>query len=250
MIEKVRNIAQQAGDRILQLYQQDHVPTETKDDAQHSPLTQADLEANEIIIQGLQKVSSFPIVTEESPMGYASRKDLKKFWLVDPLDGTKDFLAKNGEFTVNIALIEENRPVLGVVLAPALELMYWAEKGQGAYKNGESITNDSKRIQLVGSDSRFHSTEMTKDFFKKHNIETVKRYGSALKLCKLAEGEIDVYPRLNGTMEWDTAAAHIIANEAHCKLVDYVTGQELAYNKENMLNNYFVASRNDLNFNA
>ena len=160
----------------------------------------------------------------------------------------KDFLLGNDEFTINIALIENHKPILGVVYAPALNLLYSAQKGEGSYKNNKKIFNSSKREKLIGADSRYHSTDETIAFFNKFKINTIKRVGSALKLCYLAEGKIDVYPRFNGTKEWDTAASHIICSEAGCKLIDIETKSELLYNKKSIINNFFVASRNDLTF--
>ena len=235
----------------MDIYQHTNFSIQEKNDKEKSPLTDADLKSNEIIVQGLTRISDYPIITEESSAApYEERKDWEKFWLVDPLDGTKNFIAKDGEFTINIALVEKTKPVLGIVYAPAVQLMYWAESGKGAFKNGRRIRNDSKRTELIGAESRFHSTPEDRAFFQKHNIKVVKTYGAALKICKLAEGEIDVYPRFNGTKEWDTAAAHCIANEAGCKLIDIKTGQELLYNKEDLENNYFIASRTDLDFSA
>jgi len=246
MIQKVIEIIKKASDEIVKIYNSEDFDIKVKDD--NSPLTKADLIANQIIIDGLKQISEYPIVTEESPVEYEIRKNWDKFWLVDPLDGTKDFIVKNGEFTINIALIEKFKSILGVVCIPISGDIYYASKGDGAYKNGVKIYNNSNRIDLIGSDSNFHSTTMTKDFFKKYNIKNIKKFGSSIKICKLAEGEIDVYPRLNGTKEWDTAATHIIANEAGCKLIDIQTNQELVYNKENIKNNFFIASKNNLNF--
>ncbi len=244
-LQKVITIAQKAGEAVMEIYKQDfHV--EHKED--NSPITSADIKANEIITEGLESIASYPIVSEEAPVAYDTRKNWKKFWLVDPLDGTKDFIAKNGEFTINIALIDNNTPLLGVVYLPSSGDVYYAIKNGGAFKNGIKISNKSKRSELIGSDSNFHSSSQTQAFFEKYKVEHVKRYGSSIKICKLAEGIIDVYPRLNGTKEWDTAAAHIIANEAGCKLIDVVTKKELVYNKKDIQNNYFVASRSDLEF--
>ena len=237
------SIAREASLAILDIYETDF-SIDIKND--NSPVTKADLASNEIIISGLSKISNYPILTEESPVDYEIRKDWNKFWLVDPLDGTKDFIAKNGGFTVNIALIENHKPILGVVLIPVTNDVYYAEFGNGAFKNGIKIFNNSKREQLIGTDSNFHSTKQTQDFFKKHSITNIQKFGSSIKICKLAEGEIDIYPRLNGTKEWDTAATHIIANEAGCKLIDIVTKKELVYNKESIKNNFFIASRDDL----
>ncbi|HSA06609.1 MAG TPA: 3'(2'),5'-bisphosphate nucleotidase CysQ [Candidatus Gastranaerophilales bacterium] len=246
MINEVIKVAYSASEAILNIYK--HVDPAVKYKKDDSPVTEADIISNEIIIKGLKAFSDYPILTEESEIAYQERKSWTKFWLVDPLDGTKDFLDKNNHFTVNIALIEDTKPVLGVVLIPAEKLCYHAEKNKGAFKNGEKIYNNSTRTELTGSDSNFHSTEETRAFYEKYNIHNIKRYGSALKFCKLAEGEIDVYARLNGTMEWDTAAGHIIMNEAGCKIIDIETQKELVYNKEILRNNHFIACRNDLNF--
>jgi len=246
MINQVIEVAKKASKVIMKIYQSEDFNIENKDD--NSPVTKADLIANKIIIDGLKEISSYPIVTEETPVEYSIRKNWNNFWLVDPLDGTKDFIAKNGEFTINIALIENNRPILGVVYIPVSDDVYYASKDKGAYKNGTKIYNNSKRKDLIGSDSNFHSTQKTKDFFKKYNINNIKRYGSSIKICKLAEGKIDIYPRLNGTKEWDTAATHIIANEAGCKLIDIKTNKELIYNKEDIKNNFFISSRNNLEY--
>lgn len=246
MIEKVKQIAYNASEAILEVYKK--VDPQVKYKKDDSPVTEADIVSHKIILEGLKQISNYPILSEEAEISYDERKNWNKFWLVDPLDGTKDFLVKNNQFTVNIALIENNKPVLGLVLIPAENLCYIAEKDKGAYKNGEKIYNASIRTELIGSDSNFHSTEETKAFYAKYNVENIKRYGSALKFCKLAEGEIDLYARLNGTMEWDTAAGHIIMNEAGCKIIDVETKKEIVYNRACLVNNHFIASRNNLNF--
>jgi len=245
LIQKVISIAKLASLEIMRIYNSGYFNIEIKSD--DSPVTKADLIANKIIIDELTKISDYPILTEESPVDYSIRKNWDRYWLVDPLDGTKDFIAKNGEFTINIALIEKNKPILGVVYIPMSGDVYYAEINKGAYKNDTKIYNHSTRKDLVGTDSNFHSTKETIEFFKKHNITNIKKYGSSIKICKLAEGEVDIYPRLNGTKEWDTAASHIIANEAGCKLIDITTDKELTYNKENIKNNFFIASKNNYN---
>jgi len=245
MINKVIEIAKKAGEEILKVYDEDFSVV-SKDD--NSPLTKADLLADEIIKSSLAKSFEFPIVTEESYVEYEVRKNWQKFWLVDPLDGTKDFIAKNGGFTVNIALIEQNKPILGVVYVPVSGDIYSATLGGGAFKNGKKIYNNSKRKNLIATDSNFHSTKAVLEFFEKYGITNIQKFGSSIKICKLAEGIVDVYPRLNGTKEWDTAASHIIANEAGCKLIDIVTNKELTYNKKSIKNNFFIASRDDLEF--
>ena len=243
MLNKVLDIAQKASDEIMKIYALQNPEVEYKKD--DSPLTKADIISNKIILEGLKQISDIPIVSEETNVEFAERKDWEKFWLVDPLDGTKDFIVKDNQFTVNIALIENRKPVLGVISIPAEHTLYWAEKGKGAFKDGKRIECNHKRTELIGSDSNFHSTEATVNFYKEHNITDIKRYGSALKFCKIAEGETDVYARLNGTMEWDTAAGQIILNEAGGKIIDIETKKEIVYNRENQRNNYFVASRSD-----
>lgn len=244
MIESIIRIAKEASAEIMKIYAlHDPEVTYKKDD---SPLTKADITSNKIILEGLKEFSDIPVVSEETNVPYETRKNWKRFFLVDPLDGTKDFIVKDNQFTVNIALIENNKPVLGVIAIPAENTFYWAEKGKGSFKDGVKIQCNFDRKTIIGSDSNFHSTQETKDFYAKHNISEIKRYGSALKFCKIAEGEIDVYARLNGTMEWDTAAGQIILNEAGGKIVDLVTKNEIVYNREEQRNNFFVASRKDL----
>ena len=245
MEEELKKIVRLAGEQVLKIYDSQDFGIETKKDK--SLVTKADLTVNKIVIDGLRKISEYPILTEESYVDYKKRKNWQKFWLVDPLDGTKDFIAKNGEFTINISLIDKHRPVIGVIYIPIWDTIYYAEVGRGAFKNSVKIYNNSDRSELIGVDSRFHSTAETTDFFKRNNIKIIKKYGSAIKFGKLAEGEIDVYPRFNGTKEWDTAAGQIIVNEAGCKVIDYM-GQEILYNKEKIENNFFIASRKNLSF--
>jgi len=235
-----------AGNIIMSFYREDQIDLSFKKDK--SPLTAADIASNNFIINELESNFSYPILTEESPIPFKTRKSWSKFWLVDPLDGTKDFIEKNDEFTINIALIDKQRPILGVINIPALDLTYWAESGKGTYKNGRKVFNKSNRKNLIGTDSRFHSTNETKEFFKRNSIKKVTQYGACLKLCKLAEGEIDIYPRLNGTKEWDTAASEVILNEAGCSMVSYPDREYLIYNKNELKNPYFVAFRDGLDW--
>ena len=246
MLRKLETIAKQAGDIILKYYNTMEIDIKIKSDG--SPVTKADLGSEQLIVSQLKKNFSYPIITEETPIKYIERKKWNKYWLVDPLDGTQDFIEKNDEFTVNIALIYNNQPILGIVYAPALDLMYTGQIKKGAYKNGKRIFNRSKRKKLIAADSRHNSSKETVAFLNKYNVKKVIRAGSALKLCYLAEGKIDVYPRFNGTKEWDTAASHIICNEAGCKIIDIKTKKELIYHKRSIKNNFFIASRNNLSF--
>ena len=209
MLQQVVKIAKKAGEIILKYYNNlSEVSIQYKEDS--SPLTTADLESNQCITEALKKNFEFPVISEESVPEYAIRKDFQTFWLVDPLDGTKDFLAKTGQFTVNIALIESGIPTLGVIYVPAMDLMYYAQKGFRAFLNGKPIYNSSTRKQLIATDSVFHSSIETQNFLKTHGIDQVLKFGSALKFGKLAEGVIDIYPRFEGSKEWDIAAGHII----------------------------------------
>jgi len=244
LLPKVINIAQHAADIILNHY--GSIDFQQKKD--HSPVTKADLEANHYIVQQLQQQFTYPILSEEAPVPYKIRQTWQTLWLVDPLDGTKDFLTQTGDFTVNIALIHQGRPYLGVVVCPVSGVIYSAQKGHGAFKQGERIMNESFRMgkNIIGVDSRHFSTPATKGFFQKNHIEHIEHYGSSLKMCKVAEGVADIYPRLNGTMEWDTGASDIILTEAGCALHHHKTRQPLTYNRPDLLNPHFIAYRRNL----
>lgn len=241
-IEDIKNISIKAGDVIMEIYG-DTIDVKYKDDK--SPLTIADLKSNEIICDSLKKLyPSIPILSEENKeVAYKDRKDWEYYWCIDPIDGTKEFIKKNGEFTVNIALIYKNKPVLGVVYAPALKDIYYAKKDLGAFKNGIKlpISRDDNKFVIVASKS--HMSEETQRYIDK--IETKKEKvliskGSSLKLCLVAEGKADVYPRLAPTMEWDTAAAHAVVLESGKQVVEYETNSALKYNKEDLLNSWFI----------
>ncbi|MDD5065174.1 MAG: 3'(2'),5'-bisphosphate nucleotidase CysQ [Phycisphaerae bacterium] len=245
-IEEIIAIAQKAGDAILEIYAKDFA-VEYKDDK--SPLTEADKKANEIIVEGLEALSlNWPILSEEGKeISYEERKGWEYFWMVDPLDGTKEFIKKNGEFTVNIALIHNNTPILGVVYAPVLGEMYWAKQGEGAFKNGNRLPlqiNEHPELLLRLVASKSHLSAETQEYIDDlakttESIECVSK-GSSLKLCMVAEGSADIYPRLAPTMEWDTAAADAIIRESNKMTHDYHKNTLLIYNKENLLNPWFI----------
>ena len=252
-IKKIIDIAKQAGDVIMKVYAKDF---EVEFKADESPLTEADKQAHNVIVAGLEGLElNIPVLSEEGKgIAYADRKDWEYFWLVDPVDGTKEFVKKNGEFTVNIALIHKDTPVLGVVYAPALNEMYWAKKDEGAFKQESSgdilklpKANRRKEDELVAVASKSHMSEETKTFIDSYAEDysevSIQSIGSSLKLCLVAEGEADIYPRLGPTMEWDTGAAHAIVLEAGLTLQQYSfeNGYEPhLYNKENLLNSWFV----------
>ncbi|WP_428087120.1 3'(2'),5'-bisphosphate nucleotidase CysQ [Candidatus Thioglobus sp.] len=224
-IQDIVAIAKEAGSCIMQIYDQDF-KVECKQDG--SPLTLADKRANDIIEDGLNQLSiNLPILSEEGKeTPYEDRKHWEYFWLVDPLDGTKEFVKKNGEFTVNIALIHKDTPVLGVVYAPALDICYWAKKDEGAFKDGQKLPlkTEGQRNTYKIVASRSHMSDETQTFIDAIDTDKEKELisiGSSLKICLVAEGEADIYPRLGSTMEWDTGAAHVIVNEAGFSLKKY-----------------------------
>jgi 3'(2'), 5'-bisphosphate nucleotidase len=245
-IKEIVIIAKEAGNAIMQIYKQNF---EVKYKQDGSPLTLADKKANDIIENSLNQLSvSFPILSEEGKeIPYENRKHWEYFWLIDPLDGTKEFVKKNNEFTVNIALICKDTPVLGVVYAPALNICYWAKQDEGAFKDGQRLPlkTEGQRDTYKIVASRSHMSNETQAFI--NTIDTGKEkelvsIGSSLKICLVAEGEADIYPRLGPTMEWDTGAAHAVASEAGQSLRKYKNGQYLKhkYNKEDLVNKYFV----------
>jgi 3'(2'), 5'-bisphosphate nucleotidase len=244
LIKEIIELIQKVGTEVLNIYNSGDFQVKTKED--NSPLTKADLLSNEILMDGLTKIESIPILSEESVIDYKIRKKWKKFWIIDPLDGTKDFIAKNDEFTINVALIENGELMLGFIYAPALGDLYWGIKNSGAFKNGQKIFNNSNRKEIVGTHSRFHSNAETTKFFTNNNISIIKGFGSALKFCKLAEGVVDIYPRYTGSMEWDTAAGDLILQEAGCILISLKDLQVFKYNNEDLVNDFFIASRKNL----
>lgn len=249
VLSEVAAVARAAGELIMQVYQQDF-SVDFKDD--QSPLTEADRLANTLIETELHAMNArlaldIPILSEEGKaIPYEERQAWTCFWLVDPLDGTKEFVKKNDEFTVNIALIEKGVPVLGVVYAPALNLLYEAKQGEGAFKNGQTLplAQDRETFNVVAS--RSHMSAETEQFIAQLQTDKPKELvsvGSSLKLCLVAEGAADIYPRLGPTMEWDTGAAHAIVLEAGKRLDKFSFEQQYeqhGYNKPNLLNDWFV----------
>lgn len=250
-----------AGQETLRFYMHEF-DVLIKDD--HSPLTLADLESNKIINDFLVS-TNIPVLSEENKLiPFEVRKDWKQFWLVDPLDGTKEFINKRSEYTINIALIESGIPVLGVVYVPVLNTLYYSYRDLGSFKvfveNSDSleyIYNKSQKLQagkahtkLKVIASRSHLSDETLAFIdklsKKAPIGDTQSYGSSLKLCMVAEGMADIYPRLGPTMEWDTAASHAIAVYAGCKILNLNEPGSLYYNKEKLLNPWFVVYNRSL----
>ncbi|MBP6311743.1 MAG: 3'(2'),5'-bisphosphate nucleotidase CysQ [Flavobacteriales bacterium] len=262
------NAAFKAGEEILEVYSRP-VEVTLKDD--RSPLTEADLRAHAAIVKVLAG-TGYPVLSEEGrTLTATERQKWDRYWLVDPLDGTKEFVKRNGEFTVNIALMERDdqpagplgtsSPIIGVLYVPVTDVLYFSWAGGGAYKHEHAATFSasgayeraamSHKLPLVQKTanytivaSRSHQSPETAAFIankeKEHGTVELAAMGSALKICLVAEGKADVYPRYAPTMEWDTAAGHAIANEAGKELIDVTTEGPMRYNKNELVNNWFI----------
>lgn len=247
LMNDVAELSKRAGEAILNVYNRDDFNVETKQD--DSPITAADLAAHKIIVAGLEALTpDIPIHSEESEgITWEMRKEWKKYWLVDPLDGTKEFIKRSGEFTVNIALMENGEPILGVVYVPVSGVTYLGAQGEGAFRR-EGAVEKNIHVRKVSSPaimvaSRSHGADKLegieaaiKDAFGAVELTNM---GSSLKLCLIAEGKADIYPRLAPTSEWDTAAAHAVVTAAG-GVVTNLKFETLKYGKENILNPYFL----------
>jgi 3'(2'), 5'-bisphosphate nucleotidase len=268
--------AKNAGREILEVYNSDFTVEQKKD---NSPLTVADRRSHTMISEYLlPRYPEIPILSEEGTgIPFKKRKRWGFFWLVDPLDGTKEFIKRNGEFTVNLALVNENKPVLGVVYVPVTDVLYFGALNFGSYKltgtavmsshNGsgeESSHEDALRLLIQGSSklpthirgsqrevriigSRSHLDEDTQEYISKleskYDSVDIVFAGSSMKICQVAEGVVDVYPRFGPTMEWDTAAGQAITEFAGGSLLDFHTRRALTYNKKNLVNPWFIVTR-------
>lgn len=255
-----------AGEKILDVYKSDNFDVDFKSD--DSPLTRADRMAHNSIVEYLSN-SGLPVLSEEGrDIPYEERRNWKQFWLVDPLDGTKEFIKRNGEFTVNIALVENNEAVAGVIYVPVLKDLYIGMKNSGAWKlsnvelktrferfedvvlEGERLPLQQKRDQMVIVGSRSHMSAETEQLIEKlsrsYGACDILSKGSSLKICMVAEGSADIYPRFAPTMEWDTAAGTAIACAAGFQVSQQDGKTPLNYNKENLLNPWFIVKRADI----
>ena len=238
-------VAREAGSSIMAIYNKNTNNISHK--ADHSPLTQADLEAHKIISQGLKKIKDIPIISEEGENHYT---DSQNYWLVDPLDGTKEFINRNGEFTINIAMIDKGYPMLGIVYAPISSTSYiggLSLKSIKISKNGCEqqlhVSVPAQKIKVVAS--RSHLNQDTKDFISNIGDADLVQSGSSLKFCLIAEGLADIYPRLAPTSEWDTAAAQAVVEGAGGSVLT-LDGSRLRYQKDNILNPKFIVRGNNL----
>lgn len=245
LLDETVKLSKLAGDEILKIYDT-NFEIKTKDD--QSPLTAADMASHNCLVEGLQKLTpEIPILSEESShLPYSERQQWQTYWLLDPLDGTKEFIKRNGEFTVNVALIQGNCPVLGVVYVPVSGNCYYAAQGNGAWKQAKnqqpqpiSVKKTATRpFTVVGS--RSHKTEELARYLDRLGPHELVSMGSSLKFCLVAEGKADLYPRIGLTSEWDTAASQCIVEQAGGKVTD-LHGGVLTYNtKEEYLNPYFL----------
>ena len=241
------DIAEQAGQAILVVYQQDNAAFNITGKADDSPLTAADLAAHQLIVKALTALTpELPILSEEAAdISWHIRQNWQRYWLVDPLDGTKEFIKRNGEFTVNIALIDNGEPLLGVIHAPVLAKTYYAAKGEGAFVKtaGETraiqVAQVGDTVRVVGS--RSHPSPDLAGYLAQFAQHEMVPVGSSLKFCLVAEGSADVYPRFGPTMQWDTGAGHIIALEAGASVnFDGITAK--VYQRENLRNPNFIVS--------
>jgi 3'(2'), 5'-bisphosphate nucleotidase len=264
LIDIAIKAALDAGSTILQVYDTDFDVDYKTDD---SPLTIADQKAN-AVIESYLKTTHLPIISEETKtLSYSERQHWTRCWIVDPLDGTKEFIKRNGEFTVNIALVENGQPIMGVIYAPVLGDLYYTENN-AAYKISIDSGSEQEAMQIIDSlkskatklqpapwqdpikvvGSRSHMNEATQEFVTQlqsnHQTEMVSK-GSSLKFCLVAEGSAHVYPRFAPTMEWDTAAGQAICHAAGLKVIRQDTGAPLTYNRENLLNPYFLIQSHD-----
>jgi len=259
-----------AGENILEVYHSDQFEIEEKSD--ESPLTLADRKSHDTIVKELNSLyPQIPILSEEGKhLPYEERKSWEYLWLVDPLDGTKEFIKRNGEFTVNIALVYKGSPILGVIYAPVLDIVYFAKEGLGSFKleNSKSIIKElseeteltthstklpieQKREHTTVIASRSHMSKETEEYIESLKEEVgeveITSIGSSLKLCLVAEGTADVYPRFAPTMEWDTAAGQAIVEQAGGKVYKIEKNKDsifpLVYNKENLLNPWFIVKK-------
>jgi 3'(2'), 5'-bisphosphate nucleotidase len=244
LLLEVIALAREAGHAILEVYASSFSVQEKED---RSPLTEADLRSEKLILAGLKRIApEIPVLSEESgQVPWAARRNWSRLWVVDPLDGTREFVQRNGEFTVNIALVDNHRPVLGVVHAPALERSYYACEGAGAFRSDAQAAGRPIRAAKRGAGpervvgSRSHRGNTLDGFLARVGAHEFVEVGSSLKLCLVAEGLADVYPRMGPTCEWDTAAGQCVLEQAGGQVLK-LNGEPLAYNREDTLNPNFV----------
>ena len=252
--------ALEAGKVILEIYKSDDFEVTIKGD--NSPLTKADVASQNVIMSYLTE-TNIPVLSEEGKaIAYEERKDWRQLWIVDPIDGTKEFIKRNGEFTVNIALIENQRPLIGVIFVPVTGELYFSTKEMGAFKvtvdldnfDLDTLISNGNKLPLEREDktftivaSRSHMSKETEEYVQEmrsiHGVVHLISKGSSLKLCMVAEGTANCYPRFAPTMEWDTAAGQAICEHAGFQVIDWKTKEDMLYNREELLNNWFLVMK-------
>jgi len=244
VLDQICQLARDAGDAIMRVYD-GQTPLDVAHKSDDSPVTAADIAAHKVIVAGLQALTpAIPVLSEEDPAGWEVRQHWQKYWLVDPLDGTKEFIKRNGEFTVNIALIEGGKPVLGVVYAPVLQVLYSADNGkawkeEGGHQVQIQVQNAHPPLVVV---SRSHSDSELEDYLSQLGEHQTTAIGSSLKFCLVAEGKAQLYPRFGPTNIWDTGAGHAVALAAGAHVHDW-QGKTLDYTpRESFLNPGFRVS--------
>ena len=253
VLDSIINVSKNAGQNILDIYNDENKFNNIEIKKDNSPLTLADKASNNIICSSLKKLyPDIPILSEEGKtIDYYERKKWNNFWLIDPLDGTKEFIKRNGEFTVNIALIKDSKPILGVVYAPVLDITWYGSKDIGSFKiegdsNSKKINvinsiDNNKNIKIVSSRSHSNNPKL-EEYTSQFNKFQLIKMGSSIKICLVADGSAHYYPRFGPTMEWDTAAAHAIVKYAGGNILNINSKLELRYNKENLLNPGFLVN--------
>lgn len=244
--DEIINLTKKAGEAIMAIYNDPSQANVVDYKSDDSPLTLADESSHKIIVKGLSELyPDIPIISEEGEnLDYSIRKDYNRYWLVDPLDGTKEFINRNGEFTVNIALIENKIAVAGFVFAPYLRNFYYGIEGVGAFKLSSEGKIDLKvnnsEVKRIAVRSKSHPSIEEEGVLKEYNVVDSISVGSSLKFCMVAEGKADVYYRFGPTMEWDTAAGHAVVNAAGGRVLKETGPEEFEYNKESLLNTSFL----------
>ena len=245
-LEKLVSIARDAGKLLADAFtQQKNV--QYKEDG--SPVCDADIAVSNYLSQALTKNINLPVISEEAVVDYETRKLWPSYWLIDPLDGTREFVGGFNEFAINVALIEGTQPKLGLIYAPMLNELYVAERGQGAFRQVDGQWQKlpvSKPTTFISAKGRFQDPNVNEEFYQANNITDTRIIGASLKFCRLAEGTISIYPRYFRSKEWDTAAGQLIITESDCSIISIKTGLEPQYNKESFANDFFVACSNTI----
>lgn len=241
MLKDILAIAEKAGHAILS-YRGKITPDLVDYKSDESPVTLADKESNRILTLGLQKIKSVPVLSEEEPIPYEERILWDEYWMIDPLDGTKELIKGQDDFCINITYMKNNIPVIGVIYAPVTGETHAAIKGKGTFHSNIFLEEKTAPSPVVAV-SRYHHSKMTQDYLDENGYTSTFCVGAALKFGRMALGQIDIYPRFKGSSEWDIAAGHLILEERGASIIDLTTQNPPLYNKQSLENNFFIAKR-------